>query len=240
MMKKLIYMYCLSLAVGTTAFAQDKSWWIGPAFSPDMCSRILQADAEVAKNIKASRDQNEHLKLGYTTGIMVRKNLGYISSMETGLLYSNKGFSAVMPVIFGDQIDPMNGINGTSTASVQYHFKYVDLPVKINYLMVRLQHMDMFMATGVNVNCLVEQKTVMHVFRDPQPDETYTSYSTESWQRLNISPMLGMGVDIRLRESLHLQIEPLMRYGVLPVDENGLIRTRLWTFGINSILYFKL
>jgi hypothetical protein len=241
-MHKKIITICLFLGVFANAFAQGAKWSLGLAFSPDACYRTISGDKSNPNTatLMQFRETNDHIKLGYSAGLLVKRRCNEIVSLETGLLYSNRGFAMQMQARMTDQNHP-DGIGDPVTISQLFHFKYVDIPLKINFTAVRFGKMDMHFSTGAQLNIFMEQKTVTYVISDNQDAPKSVYYAPKSANDpVNVSVLFGMGITRQLGEKTQLQIEPIMRYNIMPLFQSQHMETRLWTLGVNTVLYCEL
>ncbi len=234
-MKQLFLFILFGLSL--QGYAQSP-WSFGVGFSPDFCFRTLSADGNSAR-WKSFRDDNEIIKLGYTAGFYVKKQLDLSFSLETGLAYSNKGYMRQMDLIFGSDIDP-SGINPTvpSRFTGLYHFKYLDVPLKLNFLLSEWRRTRLHLSSGFVLNVFLEQKNVTE-YTEAGQHHREVSYGEGLLANgpVNISPFLGLGFDIKLSEMTRIQIEPMFRHAILPAHLDDGVETRLWTSGLNVVLY---
>jgi hypothetical protein len=238
-------LFCFVFITSMTIQAQDaRKWFLGCSFSPDLCYRKLSNGSgdPTIDGIIAARNKSEHLKLGFTTGLNVKYQFNEVVSFETGLMYSNKGYKLRTDnIIFGDQVDPGHTPSAGGQFRVRYNYKYLDLPLKINIAFAREETYSFYFTAGVVVNVFLEQKNVS-TFTSPNQPKQVTSSGGELFQTnnsLNISPFIGPGVRFGLGKRLHMQVEPLFRYGLLPLY-NAPIKGYLWNWGLNTVLYYAL
>jgi hypothetical protein len=225
--------------------AQDsKKWFLGYSISPDLCYRKLSNASKdpTIDGLIASRNTSEHVKFGFTTGLNIKRRLNNVISLESGLLYSNKGYILKADVVFGDQVNPGSGqMPKSGHGKVRYNYKYIDLPLKVNAVFMREEKYSFYATAGVVLNMFLEQKNVS-IFTSQDGNKQITSSEGEPFhtnKSYNISPFIGFGAQCRLGERLHLQIEPLFRYGMLPSYDTP-IKQYLWNWGLNTVLYYAL
>jgi hypothetical protein len=236
---------CLFVLITATSQAQDaRKWFLGYSFSSDLCYRRLSNGSgdPAIDGMIAARNKSEHLKMGFTTGLNVKYQFNDVISVETGLMYSNKGYkSRTDNIIFGDQVDPGQTPSSGGQFRVRYNYKYLDLPLKINIVFAREETYSFYLTAGAVVNVFLEQKNVS-TFTSPNHPKQVTISGGELFRTnnsLNISPFIGPGIRFGLGKRLHMQVEPLFRYGVLPLYDAP-IKGYLWNWGLNTVLYYAL
>jgi hypothetical protein len=223
-----------------TIEAQDsRKWYVGYSISPDLCYRKLSNATQepIIDGLIASRNKSDYMKLGFTTGLNIKRRLNNVISLETGLLYSNKGYISKTNIIT-DQAHPDGQITGAKVVA-RYNYKYIDIPLKVNLAFLREDKYSFYMTGGVAFDLFLQQKNVS-IFTSQDGSKSVQrlngAYSNKSY---NISPFIGFGAQCRLGERLHLQIEPLFRYGMLPSYDTP-INQYLWNWGLNTVLYYAL
>jgi len=118
------------LALGqSTDSIKFKRYKVGILYSPDYCYRILSYHSS-NKWVEDLRNNEEVSTYGYTAGLGIKIDLTRKIIMETGLLYS----------IMGEQTQNSNLVWATPNpelpvkSKTRYQFKYIQAPLKANYL----------------------------------------------------------------------------------------------------------
>lgn len=224
----------LTFAPFAAMYAEEPRWHLGLGFSPDFCFRSVHNTGKDT--------QQERVKVGYTLGMWARHDFNDLLQMEFGLQYSSKGYTYnVVNPGFRSQTDP-----GSSPLSLplgfyaRRRFEYLDIPLKMNVTVAKLEKQSLHFTGGVAMNILLKEKNTGYQRFNAIGDIVEMSDIDNHTKSFNLTAFMGLGLDIRLKEKIHLQVDPLFRYGMVPVYKNDPAHTRLWSFGVNSTLYFRL
>jgi hypothetical protein len=228
----------------------ERKWALGLSFSTDVCYRTLMNDTGGAMNdeIIKQRNESEKIKPGFTAGLNVKFVLNEMLSIESGALYSDKGYkfrqTAFIAVLEenGNVIDfvPSDG-PGPIELRINYIDKYLDIPVKINFELTRHERRNTFFTAGLVGNFRLQRKIVTH----HTLPEGSRHWSDPSWRspyiekKNGFSLFMGQGVRIRIRPRITFQAEFLFRHSVTPTYKAP-IHEYLWNCGLNGVLYYRI
>lgn len=238
-MKSLTLLLC-GLIVHSAPAQKISRWEIGLGLSPDYCFRSIHNTSKSAGAVHDfnDRSRSEEKRYGYTAGFWARYEHSDVLQFESGLQYSNKGYLYHITNMFDPSIPSIGG------NYVRHRFLYLDIPLKVNLTVAKLENQSFHFTGGIATNILLEQKNVNFYknSRGGTLDGKYNAvYDASSLCRpINFTVFAGVGLDFTLSEKVHLQVDPLFRYGLVPVYKSDPIRTRLWSFGINTIMYIRL
>jgi opacity protein-like surface antigen len=205
---------------------------IGFSYSSDYCYRTLKADAS-NKWIADSRNEMEIPKIGYTVGLNLAYKLNTKLVVEAGVLFSDKG-------------EKTRKISYTESASGQserytiykYHYNYLDIPIKVNYYFP-IGKFKLYATAGVSTNIFLNEKitTVQgHSFSDAEKN-TVNTYS--KFSRINLSMLIGAGLNYNVSEKMFLKAEPIYTRSITSIV-NAPVKSYLYSVGLNLGVYYKL
>ena len=221
-----------------------KKWQFGISFSPDYCFRTLLTDnSSTSETVKLVRNDGERPKLGYTGGLSIVYNFSKTIGLETGLLFSNKGYKYEnSDLTFGDMIDPRRGfvyssadINIKSVKFI-YSFYYIDVPLKVNFVFGK-RNIRFITSVGVTTNVFLDERFTSVRYYQDGSKERNSSATNDDYNRINLSPQLGAGIDWKLNSKNNLRIEPTLRYGIMKINDDS-VMGYLWNFGLNVNFLF--
>jgi len=208
---------------------------IGINISPDICFRTLKNNygSSTSDGFIKMSNENETVKVGFTTGLNVCFNLKKFIALETGIQYSNKGYQTKFKDLIFGQPDP----NAPNKAKFIYNFHFIDIPLKANFTIGK-KKVRFFTSVGVTTNIFIkETQTSVLVYSDRTDKKTNpTSFD---YKRVNISPTISVGIDYKINNRMNLRVEPTFRYGVLKIIDAP-VTGYLYNGGLNISYYFGL
>lgn len=206
---------------------------IGFTFSPDYNYRFLTSDPSEKSRVDILNSY-ETPKMGISTGVSILYKIHKRFDIETGILYSNKGYR--IKEHYHDVIDIETGEIGTELYSFKYSFNYIDIPLKINFYIIR-RKLKWFFSTGISTNIFLNRKTTAF---NHDTDETHTSKYNEGLSRLNIAILIGTGFDYNILDKWNIRIEPIYRQSITPASSYSHYKRFMYSIGINIGAYYKL
>jgi opacity protein-like surface antigen len=223
-----------SLALGQSADSiQLKRFKAGIVYSPDYCYRLLNYHSS-NKQVQNLRNDNETGTFGYTTGLDIKIDLTSKIILESGLLYSIKGEQTKNTGLEWATPNPDFPIK----SKTQYQFKYIDIPVKVNYLLGG-KKVKIFVSAGVSVNVFSEKKTnVISEFANGHKISE-NSVIDLGYLKFNLAGLLGFGIKYDLTKKISLFVEPVCRPFInsIVVDKNA--KEYPYSIGANVGVYYS-
>jgi hypothetical protein len=232
----------LALAINTV-FGQEKEkqkklprFSIGVNFSPDYCFRTLKNNDGSSSSALVVRTRNdiESAKFGYTTGVCINLNFSTVFSLETGIQYSNKGYiskSQTFVILPNDPVIPAN-------EKVIYSYHYIGIPLKAR-LDFGNSKTRFFAGAGFTTSVLVnEAETFIYTYPGGRTTKNKQS-STMDFKKLDISPLISLGIDFKITDKIRWVAEPIFRFGILNTTDTP-VTEKLWNMGLNIAAYYRL
>ena len=237
-MKQLLLVLLTFSAV--TAFGQKakqgNKFSIGYSFSPDYSFRTLKnGDGNSSTDLVIkSRDDIEKAKFGYTTGFNVVFNFSDLLGLETGVQYSNRGYKTKEQNLTYFPPNPAL----PDKAITNYSYQYIGIPLKAKFSFGK-NKARFISSAGFVTNFLINVKqSIDYKYPDGKTDKK-TQSLTAGYNKIDISPIVSIGIDYQLTDKIHLSAEPAFRFG-LNRTKDVTVREKLWNaglaFGISYIL----
>lgn len=218
-----------------TSPSDFKRFQIGINISPDVCFRTLKnvSAGSIGDYIIKIRKEDEIVKPSYTAGLNVAFNIKKFVGLETGVQYSNKGYQTKMEDLEFAYPNP----NNPNKAKFIYNFHCIDIPIKANFTIGK-KKVRFFTSVGLTTNIFIKAtSTGVLVYSNHTKRETIPiSYN---YKKVNISPLISVGIDYKINSRMNLRVEPTFRYGVLKLMDTP-ITTYLYSGGLNISYYFGL
>lgn len=204
---------------------------LGLTFSPDYCYRTINSESS-NQWIIDNRDSTEVPKFGYTTGISLIFKPWNRFTFETGFHFSDKGEKTIILELKPAEPDPALP---TNRVRFNHHYYYLDIPVKINYCVLK-RKVSLFVSAGFSTNLYLYRKTKT-CFIDS--DETNSTTSNEDLSRLNVAILFGGGIDYNISNKLNCRFEPIYRQSIISIVDAP-IKQYQYSIGANFGLFYKL
>ena len=208
------------LGRGVLCAQENKAKW-GLLVSPELKYRLL--GSVHSQGFRA----NEKVGLGYSFGLVSVKNILPKTEFEYGVLFVNKGYRFQFDAVFGDQIDPINGIVNTQKVTIKSNYNYLTMPVKLNFYVDE----DYFISFGLQPEVLLSanRKTVF-------PDSKSKS-KIGNIKPVNTSFLLSAGKVFHLNK-ISFRIEPTLQLGLINIHKRRILvgkeREYLFNVGLGT------
>lgn len=229
-MKQLLMVF-LTFPVFTTFGQNSKNTnkiSIGYSFSPDYSFRTLKnGDGNSSTDLVIkSRNNIEKAKFGYTTGFNVIFYFSNLLGFETGIQYSNKGYKTKEQDL--TYFPPNPGLPNKATTN--YSYQYIGIPLKAKFAFGKGKT-RFISSAGFITNFLISVKQSTNYKYSDGKTEKKDQSSTSGFNKIDISPMISIGVDCKLTDKIHLSAEPAFRFG-LSKTKDAPVKEKLWNAGL--------
>ncbi len=199
---------------------------IGFTISPDLCYRIMLSDNS---DLVKQRNETDNSKIGFTSGLRLMYNINGRWAIESGILFSKKGFNSVFDMI------SMNGEEFVRKYFFDYY--YIDLPIKMNCFLT-LQRLNFYITFGTTINFFIDSNTKIIIESSDGSTREESPMGDPDYNILTISPVIGFGFDYYFSRRINMRIEPSYSQSIIPVL-NGNIDTFLLSFCINAGIFYN-
>jgi hypothetical protein len=242
-MKKITFFLLL---ISISARAQEPGFnrfFIAPTASINYCYRTLVNNIGADKSVLLMMNKGLVPKFAMNMGVNACYAISRHVGVETGIQYANKGYrTSSMPFGFAD--DPNQTLFGRSV----YSYHYLDIPVKANFTFGQ-KRVRFAADAGLMASIFIFQTTTAVVTNPEGNVERHTSRRDNNGadavllgriNGFNWSPLVGVGVDIKINDKMNLRIEPTYYYGMKQIINSEPIAEKLWSGGINATYYIAL
>ncbi len=222
---------------------------LGVHVSPDMAHRLLRNNNgdQFTDMIIDNRNEREAPKPGVTAGLSVGYRFLPWLGLETGVVYSNKGFlSKKRALTFGTMIDPRYGFQyqtspeGNTPTHVRIidNFHYVGIPLKVNFR-VGAQRWKFVAGIGATAEFLTAATGTMVLYMSDGTRQRETEPASEDFRIFSLSPMVSVGVEYALTPNMALRAEPVFRFGALQIIDTP-VTGHLYSAGLQLGYHYLL
>lgn len=122
----------------------------------------------------------------------------------------------------------------TSSASLQQHLDYLEIPLTLRYILVD-RPTSLSLSAGLSSNWLVDNKAWLE--EDGQRQQIG---ETEGIAAMTISTHAGMALSLPLGGPFSLRVEPRFSYFLNEINEKHAIGFKPWSFGIYSGIQYTI
>jgi hypothetical protein len=207
---------------------------VGAIGSVDMCYRTLENKKREPSidNLIQLENENQTFKFGYHAGIGFCINASKHFGMETGVIYSNRGYETKLQNFIYSSPEPGMPTQGRSI----YNYNYIDVPLKANFFAGN-RKVRFYCSVGVVTNILISQnETFVKKYEDGHTD--YQVFETNwPFERVVFSGTIAAGIDVKFTEQLNLRISPNFSHNIGRFMDAP-ISGYLWNAGLSAEFYF--
>ncbi len=205
--------------------------FIGFSFSPDYRCRklVLNADTTTFQFLIDVRNHSEIPKPGFTTGVKIQIALTETVALETGLLFSQKGYGH--PKTRGNWPSQDSLFQpSTSTIKSTNSSYFLDIPVLLHYTFGK-KKIRFICSAGIAVNIFTHE-IFTFIIEDENGRDRSSRKKDSPYNRLNISAEVGCGIEYKLNENTKMTLMPGFKYGLTKFSKTY-ITGYWWNAGID-------
>ncbi|MFW5658341.1 MAG: porin family protein [Bacteroidota bacterium] len=225
----------LAISACTPVFGQ-KGWQVGVRAFPSL-SFFLNSD---------DMDNTDYrLTGGVSAGVFGGYGFNEHISLVSNVLYANIGQRYITETYQETAVDPETGESRTYDIDVEQErrLSYMQLPIMFKYSTNAERKFAFFGQLGPQLGYLIGANDYSNDRRftpiiPPYSQEAGFPYEEiDRYERLQVSAAAGVGLDIKLRFNLRMNIQLRGVYGILDVEDKD-VEYRLRTNGIEETVNF--
>lgn len=222
------------IGLHTISTTNHNQLYFGLNISYDLAYRNLSENYFTPSNngVIKKRNEEEIPKSSFSTGLKLGLWINSNWSIESGILYSGKGYQTKTINLTKNFPDP----NSFQKYKLKFNCHYLDIPFKVNYFFGQ-NKLRLFTSLGVTINFLLEEKieATLHFI-----DKIYKREGAviPNGSLFNISPTASIGIDYKWNKSLNFRFEQNFQHSVLNYSSNS-IKEYLFNVSSNIGIYYK-
>lgn len=222
--------------------------YIKPFVGINFSNRILSSDDSHRKD---SLDAADKMKVfpGIGAQFIFEKELG--REVYIGLNYSENGFERERrDYKFLDSVHDLGKLYDLSqgaqkNAYFTYHFKYLELPVGLNYQLTRRQQMNLYTGwfnIGLVPQYLIKQNMTIFLEGFSMNGKSRFNYSNTGYKanKFNMAIQTGGRFDVNVKSKFWVTFDALMRIQLLPSASNSYDKLRVYHFTANLGIKYQI
>lgn len=207
---------------------------VGGIGSVDICFRTLENKQRVQSidDLISTKNNGETVKFGYHAGIGFCINASEHFGMETGIIYTNRGYETKLMDYIYITPDPALPTKGRSI----YNYNFIDIPLKGNFYLGKGK-VRFYGSVGLSANILItENETFVKKYEDGRTE--YEVFKTSGgFEPVVFSALLEAGIDVKFNKHLNLRVAPNFSH-TLGRFADGPISEYLWNTGLSASFYY--
>lgn len=229
-------MVILPLFTIAQALQESNPFQLGISFSPDMSYRWIRVKEETGYTgqIVELRNEMETPKFGFTTGLNVKYVFNEQWSLQTGIIYANKGYQTKKT----EAIWPEPGPSLATHLKSKYDLHYVNVPLLVNYTIGKGK-MKFLLNGGLILNTFIQERYKAWLFYNDGNVETYKSKTNTGYRRFTFSSLIGAGIQYEPNNQSEFRVVPTFRIGLPSITNNTPISGSLWSLGVDFSYFFS-
>lgn len=228
----LLLAFCIDAYSQTSDSLNEKKWSVGISYSRDYCYRTI--DADYATEFKKLRDSVDLQRWNGSFGIIASRRKWKNFQLQTGLIFSQKGFNSKAYVIKHDVGKFPGSMTIIDTVKDEFTYAYASLPLLIKYNIGK-SRLKLTASTGILIDYLIDPDGYHNRGINTYDNSWVRGYSDvyERAIRHCISMSFKYGAQYEFNKKYSFAIEGSITHN-LPVQ-----RVQLYSYGIVGIMYFK-
>ncbi len=218
-------LFILSICFSLTVFAQstlsDRKIQFGFSLSPEF--NDLKVSNLVGQESVAP-------KIGVSAGLNVAFRLSNQISLRTGLGYGFKHYNHTHAgLIFGTDLNPITGVNTTTTVESNVSFSEFQIPLVFQY---ELKENKIIIAGGMEITKPFANQSERTVYYG---NGTTDMLANPTENGLNFAPVLSLVYLLPVTAQLSISIEPMFKYYLKTYIIAG---SNLFNYGLRTTIRF--
>lgn len=207
---------------------------IGLMGSLDYTNRTLDFTAE-NEWVAATRDRNEIGNTGSAVYSQVRYKFNNRLSVEGGVGYSNRSYKTKFEDLYWTSDDPALPVKSRTI----YRFKYITLPLNINYSVYTHNKIRLFVTAGVATNIFLARRTKVQSTLADGKDNNYAFSKRGGYTTFTATARGGIGFDYQVMKRFTLRIEPYYQRTIRSITADDTAKEYIYALGLATGLFYS-
>lgn len=208
---------------------------IGAFFSPAYDFRYVHFPddgSEFMQEFKQLLKEYDRGKFGYTTGLNFSWFISKRFTLETGLWFSNMGYSLKWMDLYTASGEPRPFEKG----KLRYIYGSLNLPVKMNFNIIT-RPFKVFISAGMTANLSVYAKYRYFLVYTDGSKESYYNNMKDNSRDVNLSALASAGLEYEFLKHFSFRFEPMFIMNIIPVNTAD-VKYYLWSAGGNIGIFY--
>lgn len=225
------------LLPGAAICQQEKSRGftaVGLMGSFDYTNRALDFSSD-SEWTAATRDQNEVGNTGFTVYSQVRYKLNNRIYIEGGVGYANRSYKTKFEDLDWASDDPSLA---TKSRTI-YRFKYITLPLNINYSIYTHKKMRVFASARIATNIFLAKRTRVQSSFSNGSNSEYAFSKRAGYTTFSVAAKGGVGFDYQVMKRFAIRVEPYFQRTIRSVTVDDNAKEYIYAWGVATGMFYS-
>jgi hypothetical protein len=231
------WLFILLLAPVTAFCQQEKSKGftaVGLMGSLDYTNRTLDFTAG-NEWVAAMRDRNEIGNTGFTVYSQVRYKFSSRWRIEGGVGYINRSYKSKFEDLHWTSDDAALPARSRTI----HRFKYITLPLNINYSLYTHNKIRLFATAGVATNIFLARRTKVQSTFTNGSNSDYAFSKRSGYTTFTATARGGVGLDYQVMKRFTLRIEPYYQRTLRSITADDTAKEYIYALGIATGMFYS-
>ncbi len=232
-MKHLLILLFTFSTIASNAQEKERKLSIGLTYSTNLSDEFYITDnPQFDEPVNSLNDKKPFY--GFNTGIDINYALFQKFEISLGVQFARYSNLFENLLFFGDEG------NAIGEGNVKTTLDYIEVPFRVNYKFLN-KKLKAYASLGASFNSYLNNKSkAVYTLYGEDEEIVETETYDLSLQPTNYLGLIGaLGIAYSINNRFDIKAEPIVRYA-LNSKANNLITARLYSFGVQFGLYFKL
>jgi hypothetical protein len=165
------------------------------------------------------------------SNITLNNSLGTISSKQQMQRVNTDDKTTNM---YSSDMLPLTTVFSSDNLKIKQVLDYIELPLAARYYLASYKNANISISGGLSINLLIDNKALLI-----QNGETKNIGKTDNINTLSYSTKIGLGLDVPLSRNFIINVEPVFKYFISPVNHDSNTAFRPYTMGMNTGIIYK-
>ena len=217
--------------------------YIGLQFSPNLTYRVLSnnTDNPAVDDQIEFLNNREKAALGFRVAVVGGTYINKNFNLELGISYLRNCVNYNL-ALGGSETDPRRGFvsdQNIDEADLKTCYDYLGIPVRLVWSW-GTEYTRILASVGFAPQILMNDRVTAITYRDGEEVDRSEIENTQDVNGFNLSPQLGLGIQLRISEQIFVRGEGIARFGALDIDQNSMINSYLYSSELNLAIHYRL
>lgn len=217
---------CFSQEELKVELSEQSNLSIGVLFAPEYDFRTVKS-TDVVGDYLLEFSKDEKGRFGFTTGISIDYSIMKWLSFETGMMFSQKGYSKTMLLRENESEELFEG-------KFKLGFYYLTIPLKAKFYVWDVAAVRLYTSIGFSPDFYLSKKITLN-----GDNMDYYQDGSVLFNKVNLSFLGNIGARYDINSKMYLEVGASYKHALLPLNDIKLKRN-LYSFGLDISMFYRL